>query len=125
MRFCYVPAGSHTPNLHQCQPELAAQDMERQLQEAIGRKPTSGEIETAKGALRSHIRPSFTSRQHGAAAYCQLALFCPQEIVRGADDEGEMGVFHDLHSPQRLANLEARLNEYVPAGMEAGVIVAS
>ena len=125
MRFCYVPQGSRTPSCYECQPGIAVQGVERRLEVEMKRKPTSEEVETAKGALRSHIRPSFTSRQHGAATYCQLALSCPQEIVRGADDEGEMGVFHDLHSPQRLANLEVRLNEYVPAGMEAGVIVAS
>lgn len=71
------------------------------------------------------MRPSFTSRQHGMATYCQLSASCRSEIVRGAEDEGELGIFHDLHHPQRLANLEGRLNEYIPAGMEAGVILAS
>ena len=92
---------------------------------SIKRKPMPEDIEAAREVVRNRIRPAFTSRQYGDAAYCQLATSCTQEIVHGADDEGEMGVFHDLHNPQRLANLEARLNEYVPAGMEAGVIVAS
>ena len=33
-----------------------------------------------------------------------------------------MGVFHDLYQPQRLANLNARLEEYTPAGMDAEII---
>jgi hypothetical protein len=33
-----------------------------------------------------------------------------------------MGVFHDLFNPQREANLRARLDEYTPAGMRAGII---
>jgi hypothetical protein len=36
-----------------------------------------------------------------------------------------MGVFHDLFQPQRSANLRARLEEYTPAAMEAGIIYAS
>jgi hypothetical protein len=36
-----------------------------------------------------------------------------------------MGAFHDLYQPQRAANLRARLNEYTPAGMTAGMIYAS
>jgi hypothetical protein len=54
-----------------------------------------------------------------------LAHTCAEEIKCGADDESEMGVFHDLYQPQRTANLRARLDEYTPAGMDAGIILAS
>jgi hypothetical protein len=70
-------------------------------------------------------RPEFTSVRYGTPAYCQLAQTCPDAIVRGADDESELGVFHDLFQPQRLANLRGRLDEYSPAGMQAGVIFAT
>jgi hypothetical protein len=33
-----------------------------------------------------------------------------------------MGALHDLFEPQRAANLRARLDEYIPAGMDAGLI---
>ena len=46
-------------------------------------------------------------------------------LTRGAADESELGAFHDLFQPQRLANLRARLNEYSPAGMDAGLIVVT
>jgi hypothetical protein len=36
-----------------------------------------------------------------------------------------MGAFHDLYQPQREANLRARLDEYTPAGVNAGIIFAS
>jgi hypothetical protein len=36
-----------------------------------------------------------------------------------------MGVFHDLYQPQREANLQARLDDYVPIGMDAGIIHSS
>ncbi|MHC9063504.1 hypothetical protein ACYX34_12535 [Nitrospira sp. CMX1] len=124
LRFCYVPAESRTPSRHQCQPDLAEQEAERQLRT---KQPTATpeDVAVARRAVRNRMRPSFTSRQHGMASYCQLSASCRSEIVRGAEDEGELGVFHDLHHPQRLANLEGRLNEYIPAGMEAGVILAS
>jgi len=54
-----------------------------------------------------------------------LAASCAGEIRRGADDESEMGVFHDLYQPQREANLCARLDEFTPASMQAGIIFAS
>lgn len=74
---------------------------------------------------RAKVRPRFTSTRYGTPAYAQLATGCPAEIVRGADDESEMGAFHDLFQPQRAANLQARLNEFVPAGMDAAIILAS
>ena len=71
------------------------------------------------------VCPQFTSTRYGTPTYCQLAHTCAGEIKRGADDESEMGVFHDLYQPQRAANLRARLEEYTPAGSDAGIIYAS
>jgi hypothetical protein len=36
-----------------------------------------------------------------------------------------MGAFHDLFQPQRAANLRARVDEFMPAGMDAGIIFAN
>ena len=55
----------------------------------------------------------------------RLALNCAPEITTGADDESEMGAFHDLYAPQRAANLRQRLTEYTPADTDAGIIYAS
>jgi hypothetical protein len=79
----------------------------------------------AKDAERTRVRPRFNSERYGTPTYCQLAHTCADEIKRGADDESEMGVFHDLYQPQREANLRARLDEYAPAGMDAGIIYVS
>ena len=43
------------------------------------------------------------------------------EIRRGADDEAEMGAFHALFSPQREANLQVRLGEFLRVGLAAGI----
>jgi hypothetical protein len=50
---------------------------------------------------------------------------CADDIKRGADDQSEMGAYHDLFQPQREANLRARLDEYTPAGMDVGIIFVS
>lgn len=74
---------------------------------------------------RNRVAPRFTSPRYGSPGYAQLALDCPVEISRGADDESEMGAFHDLFQPQRANNLEARLEAFVPAGMDVEIIFAS
>jgi len=79
----------------------------------------------ARELTRERVRPRFTAARYGKPGYCQLAEGCADEIKRGADDESEMGVFHDLFQPQREANLRARLDEYMPSGMQAGVIFAN
>jgi hypothetical protein len=56
------------------------------------------------------------SERYGDPSYCRLADDCPPEIARGASDESEMGVYHDLYQPQRQANLRARLAEFLPLG---------
>ena len=130
LRFCYVTPESRTPRRYHCQPDLA----EKQIAEAIrktgeeqGLSDTkiNSDIETAIQAERLRIRPRFNSIRYGNPRYCQLAESCADEIKRGADDESEMGVFHHLFQPQRDANLNARLEEFIPSGTDAGVIHAS
>ncbi|MFD0525762.1 hypothetical protein [Paractinoplanes durhamensis] len=65
------------------------------------------------------------SVRYGTADYARLAANCPAEIVRGAEDGAEMGVFHDLYQPQREDSLRARLAEYTPAGTHAGLTFVS
>ncbi|MDB5034136.1 MAG: hypothetical protein JWQ98_1377 [Chlorobi bacterium] len=118
VRFCWVPPGSRTPRRYNCQPDLVDGAV-------IESTPDPAERDAAKGRERNRVRPEFNSLRYGAASYCQLAENCAAEITSGASDESEMGAFHDLFAPQRAANLRARINEYVPAGMDAGIIYAS
>jgi len=109
VRFCYVPLGSRTPQRFHCQPDLAC----------AAAQPSQRERE----ALR--VVPWFRSRRYPSPHYLRLADDCCGEIRRGASDESAMGAYHDLYEPQREANAAARLQEYVPAGADAGVIYAS
>jgi hypothetical protein len=109
LRFSsYVP-GSRTPRRFECQPDLVADAVQD---------------EAEKARERQRVSPRFRSVRYGSPVYARLADRCAEEIRRGADDESEMGVFHDLYEPQRAANLRARLDEYTPAGVDAGLIFA-
>ena len=99
VRFSFVPPGSQLPRLHRCQP--------------------------AKPEDSARVRPVFTSLRYGDAGYCQLSPACAVEITQGADDQAEMGAFHNLYQPRREANLRAALDEYLRFGLEAAIFYAS
>ena len=67
----------------------------------------------------------FTSTRFGTPGYAQLSRACVDAIRSGADDESEIGVFHDLYQPQRESDLRTRLDEFLRFGMEAGIYYAS
>ncbi len=95
VRFSWLPFTSIVPSRHRCQPD--------------------------SGAAAEHIAPGFTSLLFGTAAYGQLTTATAAEILRGADDESEMGVFHHLYGAQRITNLRIRLTEYLRVGLRAGI----
>jgi len=99
VRYSYLPTRSRVPRLYYCQPidEQAAE----------------------------WVHPQFTSLCYGSPGYCQLSRRTTDEIRRGADDESEMGAFHDLYQPQRETNLALRLKEYLRFTLEAGVFYLS
>lgn len=108
MRFCYVPPGSRTPTRYSCQPDKVTAKLD----------PPEAALEAER------VRPHIMSDRYGTTDYARLADDCAIEIRRGADDESEMGVYHDLYEPQRRALLARRLSEFIPAGMDAGLIDA-
>ncbi len=99
VRFSYLPMTSQVPRRYRCQPEIEEDS--------------------------SRVRPQFTSLRYGDPGYCQLSQRCAIEIRQGADNEAEMGVFHNLYQPQREINLKVRLQEYLRFGLEAGIIYAT
>lgn len=126
MRFCYVTPGSRTPRRYHCQPDLVEEAARKAVNE-LGLSGAARDQALAAALSREaqRVRPRFSSVRYGAPGYGRLADSCAQEIRRGAQDESEMGALHDLFEPQRDANLRVRLDEYTPAGSNAGVIYAS
>ena len=121
VRFCYVTPGSRTPRRFQCQPDLVEGVA---LQEGRAAGQSKELVDAAQLEERQRVRPTFDSTRYGTPTYCRLASGCAPEIVRGAEDESELGVYHDLYQPQRMANLQQRLEEFSPAGADTGVLVA-
>lgn len=95
IRFSFVPPGSRTPRRFRC----AGDDV-------------------------AH-RPFHTSLRYGEPGYMQLRRSTHEAIRTGSDDEGAMGVTHELHEPQRETNLRVRLDEYLRYGLEAGFFYAT
>ena len=95
VRFCYVPTGSKTPRRFACVPK-------------------TGEDQAATLA--------FTSRAWGTPGYAEPSPECGADILRGSDDGEVLGAGHDLYWTAREADLRAALADYLPAGVNAGII---
>ena len=67
-------------------------------------------------------QPLFFSLRYGGPSYAKLLTATADAIRRGADDGGEMGAFHFVLAPLRETDLLVRLQEYIPAGLEFGII---
>jgi len=107
VRFSHVPAGSTTPRRFRCQPDLA-----------LAGVSTTAAIDR----VRARLTPVFTSRAYGDPGYGQLGRGVAVEIRTGAEDGSEMGVFCHVKQPQRESNLSIRLDEYLPVGLDAGIV---
>jgi hypothetical protein len=121
VRFCFVPEGAVLPRRYRCQPDLAL----AQRAAALGLAGAGDLPSSIQKSIRGRIVPLFTSLLYGHPGYGQLLRQCAIEIREGADDEAEMGAFHDLFQPQRETNLRVRLDEYLRFGLEAGVFYST
>jgi hypothetical protein len=121
VRFSYVAPGSKTPRRYRCQPDLAiAEAIAAALQINPGLSAAAqGEIATE---TETRLVPMLVTTLYGQPAYAQLDLACPPEIRTGAEDGSEIGAFCHLKQPQRASNLQLRLAEYLPFGLEAAIV---
>jgi hypothetical protein len=121
IRFSYVPPGSPTPRRYRCQPDAALRARASELGLTEVADLPAGE----RARVLARLRPEYTSELVGDPGYAQLSLSCAEEILGGGPDGAEMGCFHSLKNPQRLANLQLRLDEYLPFGLKAGFIAVT
>ena len=120
-RFCWIEPGSRTPSRYECQPDLVRQAISAAGPDGVA----AAQVSADQDAETARVRPRFNSVRYGSPVYCQLAQDCAPEITGGADDESELGAFHDLFQPQRLANLNARLQDFTPADMNSAVFIVT
>jgi hypothetical protein len=93
IRFSYVPASAVLPRQFEC----------------IQQSPTVPP-------------PIFYSLRYGDPGYAKLLPSTSDAIWRGADDGGEMGAFHFVLASLRETDLRVRLQEYLPVGLEFGIL---
>ncbi len=124
VRFSFVPLNSIVPRRYRCQPDLAVTTALTAADVPKG-SLSNTKRQAVTLATQARVRPAFTTLRYGQPGYCQLGSYCPQEIRTGAEDESEMGVFHDVFAPQRENNLKIRLQEYLRFGLEAGIFYST
>jgi hypothetical protein len=78
-------------------------------------------FECVEQALASPA-PIFFSLRYGSPGYLKMLACTDDGIRRGADDGGEMGAFHFVLAPLRESDLTVRLQEYLPVGLDAGIV---
>lgn len=132
VRFCYAPPDSRTPKRYACQPDGAVDqvatkfldqraELEKTLTPAAIAVLQAGE----EAAARARVAPRFDSLRYGTPMYLRLSECVAPEIKRGAHDESELGVYHDLFEASRLSVLTDRVAEFIPASSDGGVVFAS
>lgn len=121
VRFSYVPLSARLPRRFRCQPELTINQAIKKTQAEQITDLSSAQKSVISARIANRVNAVFKDSRYGQPAYMQLALSCAREILAGADDESEMGAFHNLFQPQRETNLKLRLKEYLRFGLEAGI----
>ncbi len=105
LRYCALPWASRNLPRHRCL--LFSAPLE-----ATGGAPGEATIASS---------PEFVSLSPGEPGYARLADVGPEELRNGAREGGEFGVYHPLQEERRLTALRGVLEEYLPAGLSAGV----
>lgn len=125
VRFSFVPRGSVTPQKYRCQPALETQlEKDKMVADSIksGIPLPAGWETVVEDDVAMWLVPTFQTDRYGRPDFAQLRLTCSALIRTGAEDGSEMGAFCVLKQPQRESNLRLRLDEYLPVGLEAGII---
>jgi hypothetical protein len=97
VRFCFVPSDALTPRQYRCLPN--------------------------DPGLEQALTPQFVTLRYGRPSYALLSGDCPVAVWQGADDASQIGAYHLLYETQGTANYRARLDEYLPFNLEAGIFL--
>ena len=97
IRFCFVPSDALTPRQYRCLPN--------------------------DPGLEQALTPQFVTLRYGRPSYALLSGDCPVAAWQGADDGSQIGAYHLLYETQGTANYRARLDEYLPFNLEAGIFL--
>jgi hypothetical protein len=73
----------------------------------------------------ARVRPRFDSVRFGSAGLARLAADTAPEITHGAEDDGELGAYHNLWLTRRMEDMQARLAEFTPIGVDLDIVFAT
>jgi hypothetical protein len=120
--FCYLAPSSRTPKRANCQPDTAIARAKAEIAPGTATAGDPGRTEARTGA---RLVPRFDSVQFGQPAYARLAGDAAPELTHGAHDEGELGAYHDLWQPLRVADLRSQLQQFAPVGVDIDIRFAT
>jgi hypothetical protein len=102
MRCCALPWGSH--------------EVAQRARTVVYHAPPDADV---AGAIPDG--PLFISVTPGQPGYARLSDDAPQAIREGASDGSEIGAFRDMQAARRRAQLEAAIDDHLPAGLTAAI----
>ena len=112
VRFCYILEDSVIPRCYRCLPEYF--------------KMTAGSLNNDKNLYMDIVtRFPFEEIVYGRPGYMKFRRDIAPQILEGADNGSEIGVFNHLYLAPRIKNLKASLEEYLRFGMEAGIFLVT
>jgi hypothetical protein len=109
VRYSWLPKSSVTPRQFRCQPNVAIEEA------GVEGTPMEDSV-----ILR--VSPQFASTDPFDPEFARLTGTAPFEIREGAEGGREMGAFNALEEPLRRRFLQGALDEYVRAGIQAGLL---
>jgi hypothetical protein len=114
VRYSAIAPNSKVPRRFRCQPDLAIQAAAARKGSAL----TAGERDAA--ALGA--RPIFLDTDLGEPTVAMLHPLTSVAIAAGGEGDSEIGVFSGSAERLRMSNIESLFDDYVPVGLEAGLI---
>ena len=114
VRFSSIAPGSTTPRRFRCQPDLA-------LSAAAERKG-SALTASESDSIAAGAAPVFLDVGLAEPTVAMLDSITTDAIAMGGENDCEMGAFAAAAQRLRVHNVESLFDDYVPFGIEAGVI---
>jgi hypothetical protein len=114
VRFSWIAAGSQMPRRYRCQPDLAIA--------AAAEKKGSPLTAAEQLTVRLGVTPLFLDRALDEPTVAMLHPLTGAAVAAGGEGDCEMGVFARAAERLRMLNIESLFEDYLPFGLEAGLI---
>jgi hypothetical protein len=114
IRYSSIPDATTVPRRYRCQPDLATA--------AATERKGSALTPAERLAVRLGVTPLFLDRALDEPTVAMLHPLTSAAIAAGGEGDCEMGVFARGAERLRMLNIESLFEDYLPFGLEAGLI---